>query len=92
MFPVTRRSYTIYWPAPSPNVSNIPLIHMVEEFLAYWKRKTCTFGDALQKYRLCFDIVSITSLEENIPFHSLQPFVSAKRLTGHRGAPCDGRH
>jgi hypothetical protein len=33
------------------------------------------------EYRLGFDILSITSMEENIPSHSLQPFVSTKRLT-----------
>ena len=52
----------------------------IEESLVRWEPKTCTFGDALDQYRLGFDIVSITSLEENIPSHSLQPFVSAKRL------------
>jgi hypothetical protein len=40
----------------------------------------CTFVEALDQYRLSFHITSITSLEENIPSHSLQPFVSAKRL------------
>ena len=52
----------------------------IEEFLVRWEPETCTFGDALEQYRLGFDIVTITSLEKNIPFHSLQPFVSAKRL------------
>jgi hypothetical protein len=31
-------------------------------------------------WRSTFDTVSITSLEEQVPSHSLQPFVTAKRL------------
>ena len=52
----------------------------VEELLVRWEPETCTFGDALDQYRLGFDIWSIASLEENIPSHSLQHYVSAKRL------------
>ena len=39
----------------------------VEEFLIRWEHEMCTFGDAREQYRLGFDIVSITSLEDNIP-------------------------
>jgi len=52
----------------------------VEELLVRWELETCTFGDVLEQYRLGFDILSITSTEENIPSHSLQPFISIKRL------------
>ena len=52
----------------------------LEEFLVRWEPETCTFGNTLEQYRLGFDILSITYLEENIPSHSLQPFVSEKRL------------
>jgi hypothetical protein len=38
------------------------------------------FGEALEQYRLGFDIVSITSLVDRVPSHTLQPFVTAKRL------------
>jgi len=52
----------------------------VEKFLVRWEPETCTFGDTLDHYQLGFYIVSITSLEKTIFSHSLQPFVSAKRL------------
>jgi len=51
-----------------------------EEFLVRWEHVTYTFGEALEQYRWGFDRVSITSMENDIPSHSLQPFVSAKRL------------
>ena len=37
--------------------------------------KATTFCEELNQYRLGFDIMLITSLEENIPSHPLQPFV-----------------
>ena len=52
----------------------------VEVILVRWEPEMCTFGDELDRYRLDFDIMSITSLEENIPSHSQHPLVSVKRL------------
>ena len=54
----------------------------VEEFLVRWEPETCTFDKALEQYRLGFDIASITiaCLEDQVPSHTLQPFVTAKRL------------
>ncbi len=53
----------------------------VEEFLVQWGPEICTLDEAQEQYTLGFDIVSITSLDEEIPTHNLQPFVSVKRLT-----------
>ena len=53
---------------------------LVKEFLVRWEPEACTFGNALEQNRLGFDIVSITSLAENLPSQSLKSFVSAKRL------------
>ncbi len=52
----------------------------VDEFLVRWEPETCTFGEALEQYRLGFDTVSITSMEDYIQSHTLHPFVKAKRL------------
>ena len=46
-----------------------------EEFLVRREPQTSTFGDALEQCRLGFEVVSVTSLEENMPSDSLQPFV-----------------
>jgi hypothetical protein len=52
----------------------------VDEFLVRWEPEACTFGEALEQYRLGFDIVLITSKYDQVPSNSLQPFVTAKRL------------
>jgi hypothetical protein len=52
----------------------------VKKILVFWKPKECIFEEALEQYRLGFDIMSITSLEKHVPSHSLHPFVITKRL------------
>ena len=53
----------------------------MEEFLAQWEPEQCTLGDALEQYRLGFDITSITSLDDTVPSQVLQLFIASKRLT-----------
>jgi hypothetical protein len=36
----------------------------VKKFIVRWDPETCTFGEALDQYRLGFDIGSITSLDD----------------------------
>jgi hypothetical protein len=52
----------------------------VEEFLVWWEPQACIFGEALEQYRLGFDITSITNMEDVVPSHAFQPFVSTRRL------------
>ena len=52
----------------------------VDEFLVRWEPEECTFGEALEQYRLGFDVVSITIRDDRVPSSSLQPFGTAKRL------------
>jgi hypothetical protein len=56
----------------------------VEEFLVRWEPETCTFGEVLEKYRLGFNISSITSVEEKHPL----PLSRALCLDQ---TPCPGR-
>jgi len=50
----------------------------VDEFLIRWEPEK--FGEALENYRLGFDVVSITSKDAQVPSNSLQPFVVAKHF------------
>jgi hypothetical protein len=43
-----------------------------------WEQETCTLRKALKQHRVGFDLTSITSLDDEIPSHTLQPFVTAK--------------
>jgi hypothetical protein len=62
----------------------------VNEFLERWEQEECTFGEALEQYRLGFDIASITGKDDQVPSGLLQPFVTAKRIEMHNGAPYAG--
>ncbi len=53
----------------------------MEEFLVQWGPEHCTFGEALEQYKMGFDIVSITSLEVTVPTQDLLTFVATKRPT-----------
>jgi hypothetical protein len=53
----------------------------MEEFMVQWGPEHCTFGEALEQYKLGFDIVSITSLEDTVPTKDLQSFVTDKHPT-----------
>jgi hypothetical protein len=55
--------------------------HWWKNFLVQWGPEHCSFGEALEHYKLGFDIVSITSLENSVPTQDLLPFVAAKRPT-----------
>ena len=59
----------------------------VDEFLVRWEPEEYTFGEALEQYRLGFDIVSITSRDDHDSSNSLILYVTAKRLDrAHRRA------
>ena len=53
----------------------------VDEFLVQWGPEICTLDEAQEQYTMGFNIEAITSLDDGIPSHDLQPFVSVKRLT-----------
>jgi hypothetical protein len=56
----------------------------VEKFLVQWGPEHCTLGEALDQYKLGFDIILITTREDTVPTQDLLTFFTAKRPTRAR--------
>jgi hypothetical protein len=72
---------------PRRNKHNRRFTH-VEEFLVQWGPEICTLDEAQEQYIMGFDIVSIASLDSEVPSTDLQQFVSVKRLTTQQRRRC----
>jgi hypothetical protein len=82
MPPGTKHPSQRIWPAASRAASNTDAVR------PGWRCSYSnggpehrTFGEALEQYKLGFDIISITSLEATVPIQDLLPFVAIKRPT-----------